>query len=335
MRRLFCLGMVVLAGCQVTDFEVRADGGFKAIAARNDIRMVVLVDRSVSTRLPVDPLDPACPISCGEAIRPDCPTGCRTRLSAALEGVERMLEVCRPRAEVAVAVFPGDGVCGEPAVVVPLGSRSPVEELRPRLREVRPSGGHAAGHALDWLGRSPWLARPIDHVFVGLLTTPLDGCDATPDGRCRAVPSPCDDLDPAAGATAMRMTGRSTWVIPMGGADQLDSSELERIALAGGTSLRNGLGGVPTPAVLAAECELLAAVERDMEPILCRHALPAKPPGSSLLLVTFEGRRVDGGPDTWMLDGTTLVLTGRACEAVRASTVTKRFHLGMRWVSSP
>lgn len=327
--------MVVLAGCQVTDFEWKPDAGYvRSIAAHDGSRMVVLLDRSAPTRLPVDTLDPACPSSCGEPIRPECPPGCSTRLGAAVEAVERILEHCRPHVEVAVVAFPGDGRCGEPQVVVPLGSKAPLEGLRPQLRALTPSGGRAAGRALDWLTRSPWVTELTDNAFAGLMVGPLDDCDGTPDGRCRSAPSPCVDLDPVAAAASLRKLGRRTWTVAMGGEPRPDA--LERIASAGGTYLSGQFGfGSFTPATFAASCEASFALTREQQELLCRHQVPPKPPGRSLLLVMFDGRRVETGPDTWVLDGTTLILMGEACAAARASSRANVFQFEVRWVTSP
>jgi hypothetical protein len=162
---------------------------------------MVLLDKSGSLAVPVNPADPACdPAECPGAA---CPASCPTRLTELQRAFGAVLFERGGRARFGLTTYPTDNACAAPTTVqVAMSTSDDVEaELKARANEVKAAieaigltgtpgdprtlgGGSATGPALEFLTTLPALqdARRTDYVL--LVTDGAPNCNARNPNTC-------------------------------------------------------------------------------------------------------------------------------------------------------
>lgn len=230
MGRLLLAVAVVLAGCQVYDFEpvspyalAQTRMSRRYVTRALDPEVVVLIDRSRSMELPADPADARCPTGCGVASA--CPAECPTRISEVRRAMDVVFrDAHAPRVRWGLAAFPATPEANNCAATSAFVRPLPPETFDDESVEVRRQGALIANdlHALVPGGGTP-TAASLEFVraalasstsrrqrFVMLLTDGLPNCDATnpnavcvdrsPEqvGRCSCTSGACDSASTCA-----------------------------------------------------------------------------------------------------------------------------------------
>lgn len=175
---------------------------------------MVLLDKSGSLALPINPSDPDCdPVLCPG---PTCPSTCPTRLSELQRALGSVLFERGARARFGLTLFPSDATCGAPgAVRVAVSNSDDVEaELKARANDVKAAidalgltgtpgdavtlgGGAPTGPALSWLATLPALQDALRANYVLLITDGAPNCnpdnpnDCTSSQACRCTLNTC------------------------------------------------------------------------------------------------------------------------------------------------
>ncbi|HEY8207556.1 MAG TPA: adventurous gliding motility lipoprotein CglB [Myxococcaceae bacterium] len=198
MTRLFALTAVLAAAtsCQSYDLEpvnplglrtVHVTTAITHLKARPDL--MLMVDKSGSMTLPINPADARCPAGCGPAS--PCPAGCPTRwteLQAAMDGfLTRYGGVARMGLTQFAGPPPGlpSNTCVPGNVLVdtsnsndvPAELMSTASQINTVIAGIRPAQGTPTGPTLQVLSSYAALDNPERDDYVLLLTDGLPNCN--------------------------------------------------------------------------------------------------------------------------------------------------------------
>jgi len=169
--------------------------GPRVIGARTFAPDVMLVvDRSGSMLLPLDPMDPQC-----RGCTTNCPPGCPTRSQALLTTMEQFLSTRGTDARLGLVLFPSNASCGAPSVVsppIPMSDDPSVLAMNAsatatQLRAATFSGGTPTSLALKFAAADS--AFTIDarrEHFMVLVSDGLPNCNAMNPATCM-TPQTC------------------------------------------------------------------------------------------------------------------------------------------------
>lgn len=208
------------AGCMTYDFEpVEPLAISQTTQARNVIakdskpNIMILLDKSGSMGLPINPSGANCTLNCGTGGNP-CPPNCDTRISDLRKAMDTFLTSSANVARLGLFAYPTDTVCGDttnPAKLrVDMISTAPDldAELQMKSAEVNESiqrisalaaqgsddlvvGGTPTGGSLLLLADYPQLNDKNRQNFVLLLTDGLPNCNAANPSNCTNGPAAC------------------------------------------------------------------------------------------------------------------------------------------------
>lgn len=210
------LAISIGAGCQTYDFEpvdsltVEVDNQGKDVVAKSaKPNLMLLVDKSGSMDLPVDPANAACPSGCGATKATLCPSTCPTRWTQLQAAMDSFLRTNGSVARLGMMAFPADSSCGAPgSVEIELAASSDraadlqfqADRINAALQQISSSG--AAGSSSGTGGGTPispslrllesyaGLQDPSREDLVLLLTDGLPNCNESNVNSC-AAPVAC------------------------------------------------------------------------------------------------------------------------------------------------
>ena len=170
------------------------------IAKQNKPNVVLLIDQSGSMRVPINPGDGACPAGCGVGANPNCPGGCRTRISDLKSAMDTFLMTSSDIARYGMAKYPLDNQClgttGIDVVLPPEGDETSAtltdsaQKIRAKIAAISPSGGTPTGASIKFVGGPtggfPEVKAPENKRdnFVLLLTDGLPNCNEQNINSC-------------------------------------------------------------------------------------------------------------------------------------------------------
>lgn len=205
------------------------------IARQPKPNLMVLLDRSASMNLPMNPAAAGCPAGCGLGGQA-CPPTCPTRLSEVVAGLNAFLEQNGTFARLGLAVFPTSaGECAatrQEAILVKPSSSNDVDaqlqatadDVRAALARVTAGGDDPTAGSLSFLTTYSPLLDPDRQNFVLLLTDSPPGCG--------------DQGSASAAVTELNKKNIKTIVIAFGPdtRSSAGSASLDAMAQAGGFS---------------------------------------------------------------------------------------------------
>lgn len=214
--------LAVVIGCQTYDFEpvqplviAQTTQTYEVIAKGLKPNLMLLVDKSGSMLLPIDPNDSRCPAGCGTISNP-CPGTCPTRWGDLQTAMDSFLRDYGSVARMGLAVYPGPRppwftTCGPAATApgagvtfvelsssndVPSELQTKANEIRTAIQATSPAGGTPTGSSIEALGAYAPLSNAERDDFILLLTDGLPNCNPENPNR----------YDPATNSTVCRCT---------------------------------------------------------------------------------------------------------------------------------
>lgn len=198
---VFVLGTAagVVAGCQTYDFEpveplaIAQTSRTVPVAGRAaKPNLMLLVDKSGSMNLPINPSDSACRLNNGQPCglsSDDCPAACRTRWRELKSAMGDFLTTYGTVARMGLTFYPKDTVCAAPTlddVRVQIPNSDDVDsELQAAAAAINTAiqgqvaiGGTPTGNSLQTLANyPPLLANEGREHFIVVLTDGLPNCN--------------------------------------------------------------------------------------------------------------------------------------------------------------
>lgn len=403
------LALGAFASCQTYDFEpvaplavAQTTQSRTIIARQKKPNMMILLDKSGSMALPINPADANCPVGCGSGSNL-CPANCPTRISELRNAMDTFLTQNGTVARLGLTTFPSDSSCGASGAVrheIPQ-SEDVASELQARADEVKASvlslrhsgaggyseneviGGTPTSFSLDFLGGYAPLQNPERADFVLLLTDGLPNCNPDNPNKCvDAASCRCtlggggcgtDTSAPYCTKGCLDQTGVVTSV------SGLRSKEVRTIVVGFGADTGAGDGPIVLNAMAEAggfaracpngtnaECgtsnscdpstklcgkkfyqasdgaELSAAL-KDIGDLLknqniCEFVLEATPTDARFISVLVDGQALTrDDATTWTyssVGGDKVILLGKYCDALKASTVQTPVKVEIRVVET-
>ncbi|HVE83649.1 MAG TPA: adventurous gliding motility lipoprotein CglB [Myxococcales bacterium] len=198
-------------GCQTYDMEPQDPYAIRSVQVHNPVTalkakpdLMLMVDKSGSMNLPIDPLDSRCTSGCGTFASP-CPSGCPTRWSELTGAMHGFLSRYGGVARMGLTPFPGpynaaNPQC-EPGYVdvdvsgsndVPSELQATASSIDSAIAALTPRDGTPTGSTLKILSTYTPLANPDRDDYVLLLTDGLPNCNLDnpytyPDAGCRCT----------------------------------------------------------------------------------------------------------------------------------------------------
>jgi hypothetical protein len=204
------------SACQTYDFEPVTP---LAIAQKTDTKRVIatglkpnlmlLVDRSGSMNLPVNPSSGTCTANCGVGTS-FCPAGCATRWTELQNAMNTFLGNPAPVARMGLTIFPSNNQCGasnRTRINISASTNDAVTDLKNTADQInsviqaiqgnssaaeKPEGGTPIGLSLRWVGDNVTFPESdAREDFILLLTDGAPNCNpanaATDQASCRCT----------------------------------------------------------------------------------------------------------------------------------------------------
>lgn len=219
MTRLLALTVVLAAatGCQAYDLEpvnplglrtVHVHSAIMHLKARPDL--MLMVDKSGSMNLPINPADARCPAGCGKNQLTPCPAGCPTRWTELKTAMDGFLTQYGGVARLGLTQFAGpppglpSNTCVPGNVLVNTSDSNDVpseltataSQIDAAIQAINPQQGTPTGPTLKMLSGYAPLANPDRDDYVLLLTDGLPNCNADNPNVYTIDPVACRCTDP-------------------------------------------------------------------------------------------------------------------------------------------
>lgn len=215
MHRFLALAVFVV-GCGPQSDLAQSRGRLVTAQPALKPNVMVLLDRSGSMLLPVEPNDPACPSQCGSSASNQCPAACPTRLTEAKRALSDFFAHSSASARVGLTVFPSDNLCSPPMhaeVDLPPSAAVDADDLATleasafaanrAVQAIVPSGGTPTAAALEFVGSLPSMQNTNDSrdEYVVLITDGLPNCNDSNINQLCSMASPSPQQIAACGCT--------------------------------------------------------------------------------------------------------------------------------------
>jgi hypothetical protein len=223
------------AGCMTYDFEPveplavsQTTDGRNVVSKQLKPNIMILLDKSGSMGLPINPGAAQCPSGCGQSTSNPCPANCSTRISELRSAMNTFLTNSGGVARLGLYAYPTNSVCGDessgtlvPAKLrvamltdsndVPADISAKALEVNTSIQAISASasgddavsGGTPTAGSLRLVGEYPTLADKNRENFVLLLTDGLPNCNGQNPitclnpAACRCTTTSCGTVSTA------------------------------------------------------------------------------------------------------------------------------------------